>query len=363
MKRNLIVFTAGAVTSLFVSDVIKRLEIKTSSNTMKRNPYLKFIEYGLPSIDNLEYYQQFVTSIDYARRIPHWVGYSLSRDCLSRCSFEPTSTRTRSEFNSDCQVVPKQFRATNQDYFGSGWSRGHMAPAGDHKYGSQQAMDQTFILSANIVPQDLDNNGNYWCRIEWFARELARKYDFVHIITGPLFLPKDQKQKHVDADPNFPSKEMSHSVIGHNEVHVPTHLFKCILVENNGQKDMSVGCFVVPNEPIDRNRPLTDFAVPIEDIEQRSGLQLFHRKINTNYLPFLCNETSCELTGEDRMPPETLEQVRYMRKIGRCTTLDQVNQLWNEVQQKNYKKIEKMLTTAYNKKLNQLNQNTTQSMP
>lgn len=195
MKRNLIVFTAGAVTSLFISDVIKRLEIKTSSNTIKRNPYLKFIEYGLPSIDNLEYYQQFVTSIDYARRIPHWVGYSLSRDCLSRCSFEPTSTRTRSEFNSDCQVVPKQFRATNQDYFGSGWSRGHMAPAGDHKYGSQQAMDQTFILSANIVPQDLDNNGNYWCRMEWFARELARKYDFVHIITGPLFIPKDQKQK------------------------------------------------------------------------------------------------------------------------------------------------------------------------
>ncbi len=64
----------------------------------------------------------------------------------------------------------------------------------DHKYGNQQAIDETFILSANIVPQNLDNNGNYWYRIEWFARELAKKFDFVHIITGPLFIPTDRKQ-------------------------------------------------------------------------------------------------------------------------------------------------------------------------
>ncbi len=31
-------------------------------------------------------------------------------------------------------MVPKQFQATNEDYFDSGWSREHMAPAGDHKY-------------------------------------------------------------------------------------------------------------------------------------------------------------------------------------------------------------------------------------
>ncbi len=72
---------------------------------------------------------------------------------------------------------------------------------------------------------------------------------------------------------------MSYSVIGHNEVHVPTHLFKCILVENKDKTNMALGCFVVPNTPIDRNCPLTDFAMSIEDIERRSGLQLFRQRI------------------------------------------------------------------------------------
>jgi DNA/RNA endonuclease G (NUC1) len=193
MKRYIVFFSAGTVTGLFVSSVIDRLKIKSSSRIPK-NPYLNFVKFGLPSSDNLEYYQQYITSIDYARRIPSWVGYSLSRDYLSKCSFQPTSTRARSEFKSECQIVPKQFQATNEDYFDSGWSRGHMAPAGDHKYGIQSAIDETFILSANIVPQDLDNNGNYWYRIEWFARELAKKFDFVHIITGPLFIPIDRIQ-------------------------------------------------------------------------------------------------------------------------------------------------------------------------
>lgn len=30
--------------------------------------------------------------------------------------------------------IPPMFSAANEDYLGSGWSRGHMAPAGDNKY-------------------------------------------------------------------------------------------------------------------------------------------------------------------------------------------------------------------------------------
>ena len=122
---------------------------------------------------------------------------------------------------------------------------------------------------------------------------------------------------------------------------------------------MALGCFVIPNEPIDRNRPLTDFAVPIEDIERRSGLQLFRRHMNINNIPFLCDQTSCELTGRDAMPPETLEQVSYTRKIRCCTTLDQLNQLWIEIENKQYKKLDNMLKTTYAKKLDELSQQTT----
>lgn len=52
--------------------------------------------------------------------------------------------------------VPVEYRASNTDYLGSGWSRGHMAAAANHAH-DQQEMDETFYLS-NIVPQVLSNN-------------------------------------------------------------------------------------------------------------------------------------------------------------------------------------------------------------
>lgn len=42
-------------------------------------------------------------------------------------------------------------RATNADYRGSGFDRGHLAAAANHKW-SQKAMEDTFYLS-NVAPQ------------------------------------------------------------------------------------------------------------------------------------------------------------------------------------------------------------------
>lgn len=49
------------------------------------------------------------------------------------------------------ESIPAMFRAKLQDYFRSGYDRGHMVPAADAKL-SQGAMDETFLLS-NIAPQ------------------------------------------------------------------------------------------------------------------------------------------------------------------------------------------------------------------
>lgn len=48
------------------------------------------------------------------------------------------------------------FQAAPDEYYKSGWSRGHMAPAADSR-ASQSAMDETFYMT-NVVPQDRDNN-------------------------------------------------------------------------------------------------------------------------------------------------------------------------------------------------------------
>ena len=46
-----------------------------------------------------------------------------------------------------------------------------MAPAGNNKH-CQESMNQTFFYT-NVVPQDLDNNGNYWNRLEIWCRNLV----------------------------------------------------------------------------------------------------------------------------------------------------------------------------------------------
>ena len=38
----------------------------------------------------------------------------------------------------------------------------------------QKSMDDTFLLS-NVVPQDVDNNGDFWNRLEIYCRDLTKK--------------------------------------------------------------------------------------------------------------------------------------------------------------------------------------------
>lgn len=49
-------------------------------------------------------------------------------------------------------------------------------------------MDDTFYLS-NIVPQDIDNNAGFWNRFEMYCRDLAKRFDSVLVVSGPMVLP------------------------------------------------------------------------------------------------------------------------------------------------------------------------------
>ena len=58
------------------------------------------------------------------------------------------------------QAAPNiQYQASDDDYKGSGFDRGHMAAAANHER-NQQEMDETFYYS-NIAPQNGSNNRGY----------------------------------------------------------------------------------------------------------------------------------------------------------------------------------------------------------
>ncbi|KAF6041403.1 EXOG [Bugula neritina] len=106
---------------------------------------------------------------DVARKQPLWVSEILTKESL-----KGRANRKQSKFRVDDQL-PEGTSATNGDYHKSGWSRGHMAAAGNFK-SNQQAMDDTFYLS-NIVPQNIDNNSGFWNRLETYCRDLTEQFD------------------------------------------------------------------------------------------------------------------------------------------------------------------------------------------
>lgn len=94
------------------------------------------------------------------------------------------------------------------DYKGSGFDRGHQAPAGDAA--NQHAMAQTFSLS-NMIPQNSENNRKVWSKIEGDTRKyIERANGDVYVYTGPLFAGNKV------------------ATIGSSQVWVPTHIFKVV---------------------------------------------------------------------------------------------------------------------------------------
>ena len=77
-------------------------------------------------------------------RIPEWVAEHVTREQL----LAPAVPR-KDAFRPDPDVPAG--RAELLDYQGSGYDRGHQAPAGDFRY-SIEAMRATFLLS-NMAPQ------------------------------------------------------------------------------------------------------------------------------------------------------------------------------------------------------------------
>lgn len=135
-------------------------------------------------------------------KTPVYVAQRLNRKMLQ----DGQSIRRKDRFYAEARL-PAAERAELDDYKGSGWSRGHMAPAGDMP--TEEGKAQSFSL-ANMVPQDPKQNGGPWSKIEEDTRKyVMRARGDVYVITGPVFQPGAE-------------------TIGAGRVAVPSHVFKLV---------------------------------------------------------------------------------------------------------------------------------------
>ncbi|MCQ2284561.1 MAG: DNA/RNA non-specific endonuclease [Bacteroidales bacterium] len=185
--------------------------------------------------DTVSYNQKALT--------PNWVAYELTRD-------EVAGTVKRSnEYQEDPAVRGRQ--ATLEDYRGSGWDRGHMAPAADMKW-SSKAMTESFFLT-NMCPQNNEFNAGAWETTEKMGRRLANTYGKVYIVCGPIYTKN-----------HF-------GTIGRNKVKVPDAFFKAFLIESNGT--YAAIAFVMQNIP--GHQDLKASSMTVNDLEKKIGRNLF----------------------------------------------------------------------------------------
>lgn len=173
---------------------------------------------------------------------PFWVAYELT-------AFEVAGAYKRSNnFRPDRTV--RTGSAALSDYKGSGFDRGHLAPAGDMTW-SSTAMSESFFMS-NMSPQRPGFNRGIWKKLESNVRSWAEQNGSIFVVTGGIL------------EPNLPT-------IGRNRVAIPQFYYKVILdYQQPGVK--AIG-FILPNQK--SSQSLASYAVSIDVVESRTGIDFF----------------------------------------------------------------------------------------
>jgi len=171
-----------------------------------------------------------------------WVAYELTKEETNKL-YERTD-----KFILDPKV--KTGTANDKDYAGSGYDRGHLAPASDMGW-SATAMAESFYYS-NMSPQIPSFNRGVWKRLEELVRTWAIENNSVYIVTGPVLTS-------------------GLTTIGPNKVSVPDHYYKVIL-DYNEPIIKGIG-FIIPNAG--SIEPLQNFAVSIDSVEKVTGIDFF----------------------------------------------------------------------------------------
>lgn len=117
----------------------------------------------------------FVAAFDTDSRCPAWVEYDLAPSEIV------STNRAAIPFRSDPRI-PESDNAA--DYAGSGFDRGHMAPAADFNF-DRAALEETYRFS-NVCPQFPSMNRGEWANVEAEVRALARRGS-VRVLTFPEY--------------------------------------------------------------------------------------------------------------------------------------------------------------------------------
>ena len=168
-----------------------------------------------------------------------WVFYEIKKERILGL------VSRKNNFRSDNSVSTNS--ATLSDYKGSGFDRGHLAPAHDFSF-NKDAMSESFYMS-NMSPQDPSFNRGIWGKLEKLVRNLGTNSS-IYVVTGPIL-------------------SSCSSFIGSNKVCVPEYYYK-VIYDPSEQKMIS---FILPN--IKGDQDLDYYVCTTDSLENLTNIDFF----------------------------------------------------------------------------------------
>lgn len=203
-----------------------------------------FTKFGLPgSSGDLLCRKGYLLAHSPERKTPIWAIEHLVGDKLNG------SIARTDDFKPDPDLE-KGKRAELADYEGSGYQRGHMAPAENMNW-DEQAMHESFLLS-NMVPQNGPMNGGIWRVLEGKARKWAVERKSIYVFTGPIYSD-------------------NYETIGKNMVAVPIKLFKIVF---DPERKEAIA-FIMANQKLS-SANIKEYITTIRDVEKATKLDFLN---------------------------------------------------------------------------------------
>lgn len=191
-----------------------------------------------------------ITGYSDEMKSPLWVCYR-----LFKVGEDAPGLGRIERFSIDDRTASK---VTHDDYTGTGFDRGHMAPsAGIAKRYGEAGWRQTYLMS-NIAPQTPGLNQRPWEAFE--AREsdvYAEELGEIWITTGPIY--------------EGPCEELTASR-GRTDIRVPSSFYKILATVKDGRVEL----LALEMKQTDRDAaPIRRFVTTVDDLERRTGIDFF----------------------------------------------------------------------------------------
>jgi len=187
----------------------------------------------------------YVVAYDETRKNPAWVAYRIPAKKLSGDFPRP------SRFTADKRTLSL---VSHDDYTGSGYDRGHMAPnyAIASRFGGK-AQEETFLMS-NVVPQRPALNQGPWRLLEDVLANVAAVHDEeIWVVVGPIY-----SSAQVERINNGPQ--------------IPYAFFAVVADETSDGPRLQA--LIVP-QTVARRDDFRRYLVSVNEVEAKSGLDFF----------------------------------------------------------------------------------------